>query len=81
MTPQGGYNFECGIKSIVERGDVLREWLRLARIREGMSLSDFSNKVHIDRSHLNKIENGTRNPSPAVAKAIAGEGGYKKFFV
>lgn len=49
----------------------MREWLKIARIRKGMSLSDLSYKVHIDRTHLSKIENGKRNPSPAVAKAIA----------
>lgn len=45
---------------------VLKKWL----IREGFSNTDLAKTVGVSLHHIGFILNGTRNPSPAIAKKI-----------
>lgn len=42
-----------------------------ARIRAGMSQSVLAAHVGVNRSAINRIESGTRNPGPALLVALA----------
>ena len=48
------------------------EALKTIRERSGYGQTEFAAMVGIDRAYLSHIEAGRRNPSPAVAKRIAG---------
>ncbi|MGW5135484.1 nSTAND1 domain-containing NTPase [Streptomyces sp. NPDC004135] len=41
--------------------------LRRLRIERGLSLADLSSLAHYSRSHLSKVENGQKAPTPALA--------------
>lgn len=44
--------------------------LKKIRAEKGMTQEELAAKVGVTRQHIGLIENGTANPSPAVAKAI-----------
>ncbi len=48
-----------------------RKWLQKLRQSKNMTQQDVANKAGIERAYYTMIENGTRSPSPAVAKRIA----------
>lgn len=47
-----------------------RQWLIDSRIKIGLTQQEVSSKINISRAHYTNIENGTRRPSPELAKAI-----------
>jgi len=51
--------------------------LQARRLAAGMSLADLSRALHYSKSHLSKIENGQKNPSPDLARRcdVALQGG------
>ncbi|MFF0464205.1 helix-turn-helix domain-containing protein [Streptomyces mexicanus] len=52
--------------------------LRRLRIAAGLTLSQFAAAVHYSKSHLSKIENGLKRPTPEFARmcdAVLGTGG------
>lgn len=48
-----------------------RTWLQKRRQRLNKTQQDVANKAGIERAYYTMLENGTRSPSPAVAKRIA----------
>lgn len=46
--------------------------LRTRRVELGRALSDVATDAEISKGHLSELERGTRNPSPAVLKRLAG---------
>lgn len=48
-----------------------RIWLRDLRLSKNKTHQDVANEAGIRRAYYTMIENGTRSPSPAVAKRIA----------
>ena len=49
----------------------MREWLKNIRITQGFTQSDVANMTNVDVTTINKIELGSRRPSPELAKKIA----------
>lgn len=50
---------------------VLRIWFKELRKSKGLTQSEIAKKVKRTRQFIGMIENGTANPSPEIAKAIA----------
>ena len=48
-----------------------REWLKKSRMERGLSQTQLAEKIGIGNSAVGKYENGARDPSVKVAKAIA----------
>ena len=50
--------------------------LKKLRMEASYSQTSFAQIIGISQNHYSNIENGTRLPSPEVAKRIAGVGGF-----
>lgn len=53
-----------------------RIWLQDLRLSKNKTHQDIANEAGIERAYYTMIENGTRSPSPAVAKKIAAALGF-----
>lgn len=49
----------------------MRDWLIFARRRKDLSQGEVAGLAAISRAFYAQLENGTRSPSPTVAKRIA----------
>ncbi|UAT29969.1 helix-turn-helix transcriptional regulator [Bacillus badius] len=49
----------------------MRNWLKELRLQKKLTHSEVAQKANIERSYYTMIEQGNRNPSVTVAKAIA----------
>jgi transcriptional regulator with XRE-family HTH domain len=58
------------------------EKLKAIRLSKGITQTDLAERLNIDRTHLNKVENGIVKPSLALLERIAAELGVsvKDFF-
>lgn len=52
-------------------------WLKIYRIKLNLSQAKVASMARITTQHYNYIENGSRRPSPQVAKRIAEALGFK----
>ena len=48
----------------------MRLWLKQIRLGHGLDVEGISSSAGISRQYYNMIENGTRNPSVGLAKAL-----------
>lgn len=51
--------------------DIMRKFISDLRKKKHISMQKLANTLHISESTVCKVEAGTRNPSPAVAKRWA----------
>jgi transcriptional regulator with XRE-family HTH domain len=56
---------------IAEEVIVLRMWFKKIRESKGLTQSKIAEHVGVTRQFIGMIENGTANPHPETAKAIA----------
>jgi transcriptional regulator with XRE-family HTH domain len=55
-------------RGLLDKKDVVR--LLRATVKSAESQSDFARRMGVERSHLNSVLNGKRQPSPSIIKAL-----------